>query len=1262
MSTDSPINPAATEAERPDLTEHAVPKRAGSVPTGMDTTGPESSTVAQEGPDAPEPPVDTRAIIDGNEAAASVAYRLNELCSIYPITPSSTMAELADEWSAHARTNVWGMVPTVIEMQSEAGAAGAMHGALQGGALSTTFTASQGLLLMIPNMYKIAGELTSTVFHVAARSLATQGLSIFGDHQDVMAVRQTGFALLGSASVQEAHDFALIAQVATLECRVPFVHFFDGFRTSHEVNTLNMLTDDDLRALVSEDLIREHRSRALTPQNPFIRGTAMNPDTYFQARETVNPYYQRTPGVVADVMDRFAAHTGRRYHLVDYHGADDAEQVVIVMGSGAETVRAAVDHLNAQGRKVGVVQVRLYRPFPVAELLAAIPQTAGRIAVLDRTKEPGSGGEPLYLDVVAALGEALARGQRSSMPLVIGGRYGLSSKEFTPGMVVGVFDELAKDAPRARFTVGITDDVSDTSIDYDRTLDLEDEQTLRAVFYGLGSDGTVGANKNTIKILGSTNPEGHDGLFYAQGYFVYDSKKSGSRTVSHLRFGPNPIQAPYLISQAGFIGVHHWSILERVDVLEFACEGTTLLLNAPFPAEEVYGRLPEPMQRTILEKKIRLFTIDASEVARDAGLGNRTNTVLQTCFFAISGVLPRDAAIAEVKKAITKTYGRKSMAIVEKNHLAVDASLDHLHEVPVPDQVTSSHGLIPPVPDHAPDFVRDVTATMLLGRGDDLPVSALPVDGSYPSGTTQYEKRNISDIVAVWDPEACIQCGNCAFVCPHAVLRGKYYDSNLLSQAPSTFETAPLNAAGLPGENYTLQVYSEDCTGCGLCVEACPVKPIGQPSRRAINLEPAPAQATTRTNVAFFETIPLNDRSRVDFGTVRGTQFLEPLFEFSGACTGCGETPYLKLLTQLFGDRATVANATGCSSIYGGNQPTTPWAKNAQGRGPAWSNSLFEDNAEFGLGLRLAADLHTGLARTRVEDLREELGAQLVDELLTAPQAYESDLARQQERMSRLRERIGELRGTGSAEFEAKLADLDSVADHLLRRSVWIVGGDGWAYDIGSGGVDHVLASGRDVNVLVLDTEVYSNTGGQASKSTPLGAVAKFAAGGKVTNKKDMALQAIAYGNVYVARVAMGADPQQTLKAFREAEAYPGPSLIIAYSHCIAHGIDMRKGLDQQYRAVNSGHWPLMRFNPVVKFEGGNPFMLDSPRPRLSLKDYIGRETRYTMLAKADPETAERMVELAQAQVVQRWETYEEYATRSASEFATDARPERTRG
>ena len=1189
----------------------------------------------------------TRATIDGNEAAASVAYRLNEVCCIYPITPSSPMAELADEWSSQGRPNLWGTVPAVMEMQSEGGAAGALHGALQSGALATTFTASQGLLLMIPNMYKIAGELTPAVLHVAARSIAAQGLSIFGDHSDVMAVRQTGFALLAAASVQEAHDLALVAQAATLSTRVPFVHFFDGFRTSHELNTIELLSDDDLRALVPEDLVHAHRGRALSPEHPFIRGTAQNPDVYFQARETVNPFYAAVPDAVQDAMDALAARTGRRYRTSEYTGHPEADRVIVVMGSAAQTIAETVAHLYAQGERIGVLQVRLYRPFPVRALLDALPASANRVAVLDRTKEPGSSGEPLFLDVVAALAEAYSDGERSILPLVTGGRYGLSSKELTPGMVAGIFAELARDQPRRRFTIGIRDDVSGLSLPYDASLDIEPPGTVRAVFFGLGSDGTVGANKNTIKILGA-----EDNL-NAQGYFVYDSKKSGSQTVSHLRFGPQPIRAPYLVQQAGFVGCHHFGLLDRVDVLGLAAPGATLLLNCPLPTDEVWDALPRPVQEKILAKRIEVYAIDAGRIARDAGLAGRTNTVLQTCFFAISGVLPRDEAIAKIKSAIAKTYGRRGAEVVARNHAAVDSALEGLHRIQVPGAVTSIRELPDVVPASAPEFVRTVTAEMMAGRGDDLPVSALPVDGTYPSGTAAYEKRNISELVAEWDPDLCIQCGNCSFVCPHSVIRSTYYDESLLSGAPEAFRSAPLDARGLPDTRFTLQVYVEDCTGCELCVQACPVQaPIGapgDPARKAINLAPRePLVAAERDNIAFFETLPVADRSRVDFGTVRGTQFLQPLFEFSGACAGCGETPYVKLLSQLFGDRLMVANATGCSSIYGGNLPTTPWTTGPDGRGPAWSNSLFEDNAEFGLGFRLTADRHSELARNRLTELREAVGADLADDILGARQLTESELSAQHGRVAELKRRLDGLDGIAT--------DLRSVVDHLLRRSVWIVGGDGWAYDIGSGGLDHVLASGRDVNVLVLDTEVYSNTGGQSSKATPLGAVAKFAAAGKTMPKKDLALQAIAYGYVYVARVAMGADPQQTLRAFREAEAYDGPSLIIAYSHCIAHGIEMRDGLGQQYRAVASGYWPLVRYDPLLRAAGGNPFLLDSPRPRIALADYTQRELRYRSLANAHPAEAERLGILAQEAVNQRWDTYEEMATRGAHRFPADAR------
>jgi pyruvate-ferredoxin/flavodoxin oxidoreductase len=1189
----------------------------------------------------------TRATIDGNEAAVSVAYRLNEVCCIYPITPSSPMAELADEWSSRQRPNVFGTVPTVVEMQSEGGAAGALHGALQAGALATTFTSSQGLLLMIPNMYKIAGELTSAVIHVAARSLAAQGLSIFGDHQDVMAVRQTGFALLASASVQEAHDLALVAQAATLRTRVPFVHFFDGFRTSHELNTIETLSDDDLRALIPERLIREHRDRGLSPERPFIRGTAQNPDTYFQARETVNPFYARVPGVVEELMTQLGQRTGRPMHIVDYTGHPEAERVLILMGSGTQTAAQTVAALNARGEKVGMLQVRLYRPFPAAALLAALPSTVRTIGVLDRTKEPGSAGEPLYLDVVAALTTAYSSGERAALPRVCGGRYGLSSKEFTPAMVAGVFDELARERPRQHFTVGIDDDVSGSSITYDPGFDIESPDTVRAVFFGLGSDGTVGANKNTIKILGAEEN------LYAQGYFVYDSKKSGSQTVSHLRFGPEPIQAPYLVTRADFVGCHQFRFLDRVDVLGRAAPGAALLINCRHPADAVWDALPKPVQQQIIDKRIKLYAVDANRIARDVGLAGRINVVLQTCFFAISGVLPREQAIARIKEAFAKTYGDRGADVVAREVAAVDCAIEGLHPIAVPDRVSATYEPPPLVPATAPEFVRTVTTEMIAGRGDALPVGVLPVDGSYPSGTAAYEKRNISELVAVWDPDTCIQCGNCSFVCPHSVIRTKLYDRDQLDHAPKTFPSAPLDAVGLPDTRYTLQVYVEDCTGCGLCVEACPAVAPGTPITKAINLAPRePLVPTGRENIAFFESLPVANRSRVDFGTVRGTQFLEPLFEFPGACAGCGETPYLKLLSQLFGDRLMIANATGCSSIYGGNLPTTPWTTNADGRGPAWSNSLFEDNAEFGLGFRLAADTHTAQARRLLAEHRDALGADLVDDILAAPQVRESELHAQRERVAELELRLDRLEPAAADE-------LHSVLEHLVRRSVWIVGGDGWAYDIGAGGLDHILASGRNVNVLVLDTEVYSNTGGQMSKATPLGAVAKFAAAGKAVPKKDLALQAIAYGNVYVARVAMGADPQQTLQAFREAEAYDGPSIVIAYSHCIAHGIDMRHGLDQQYRAVASGHWPLVRYDPVVRATGKAPFLLDSHRPRIPLTDYLYRELRYRSLANSEPDEAERLLGLAQEAVDQRWDTYEDMASRGPQHFPSDARKER---
>jgi len=1173
--------------------------------------------------------------IDGNEAAAYVAFRVNEVCAIYPITPSSTMAELADQWSSEGKVNIWGNTPDIVEMQSEAGAAGAVHGALQTGALTTTFTASQGLMLMIPNMFKIAGELTPAVFQVAARSLAAQGLSIFGDHSDVMAARSTGFAQLAAGSVQEAHDMALIAQAATLEARVPFIHFFDGFRTSHEVNKVTLLSDDEIRAMIDDDLVVAHRRRGLNPDNPFIRGTAQNPDVYFQARETVNPFYARTPGIVEKAMDKFAEVTGRRYRLFDYFGAADAERVVVLMGSGAEAARETVEYLSAQGEKVGAIQVHLYRPFSAEHFLAVLPASTRMVVVLDRCKEAGSIGEPLYQDVLTVLNEANAAGTlpTQAMPRVIGGRYGLSSKEFTPAMVKGVLDESVKDKPKNHFTVGIVDDVSSTSIDYDPTFDIEPDSVIRAMFFGLGADGTVGANKNTIKIIGE------DADFHAQGYFVYDSKKSGSQTVSHVRFGPEPIRSTYLINKANFIGCHQFNFLEKTDVLGKAAEGATFLLNSPFGPDEVWQKLPRKVQEEIIDKKLKFYVINGAQVARDTGMGARTNTIMQTCFFAISGVLPKDKAIEKIKKSIEKTYGVKGEEVVRKNFEAVDHTVANLHEVEVLAKVTSNLEIPPTVPAAAPEFVQNVTAMMMAGRGDELPVSAMPIDGTYPSGTTQWEKRNISQYVPVWEPDICIQCGNCSFVCPHGVIRSKFYDKSALDGAPASFRAAPIDARGFPDIRYTLQVYLEDCTGCTLCVEVCPVRSKEESGKRAINMTiKDPILIEEKANIDYFETIPINDRSRVDFSTVRGAQFLEPLFEFSGACAGCGETPYVKLLSQLFGDRLLVANATGCSSIYGGNLPTTPWAQNAEGRGPAWANSLFEDNAEFGFGMRMTADKHLAQAHDLINTLRDVIGGDLSDELINAPQILESEIRHQRARVARLREIL-----TADGSENAKM--LLSLADHLVRRSVWIVGGDGWAYDIGSSGVDHVLATGRDVNILVLDTEVYSNTGGQASKSTPLGAVAKFANAGKQVGKKDLALQAISYGNVYVARVAMGANPQQTLLAFREAEAYPGPSLILAYSHCIAHGINMQNGLNQQSRAVHSGYWPLVRYNPAVADSNENPFVLDSPRPTIKLKEYADNELRYRMLRATNPEQADELMVLAQEAVDRKWQLYEDMAS-----------------
>ncbi len=1164
--------------------------------------------------------------IDGNEATAYVAHKISEVIAIYPITPSSTMGEFADEWSAHRRPNLWGTIPLVIEMQSEGGAAGAVHGALQAGALSTTFTASQGLLLMIPNMYKIAGELTSTVFHVSARSLAVHALSIFGDHSDVMATRSTGFALLASCSVQEAHDFALIAQAATLESRIPFLHFFDGFRTSAEVNKIEMLSDDEIRGMISDELVQAHRARALSPDHPYIRGTAQNPDVYFQGRETVNPFYTACLGIVQKSMDKFASSVGRKYNLFDYIGAPDAERVIIMMGSGAETAGETALYLNQHGEKVGVVKVRLYRPFSNEHLLNALPNTVKTVAVLDRTKEPGAAGDPLYLDVVNAVFE----GGRQIK--VVGGRYGLSSKEFTPAMVKGVFDEMIKSQPKNHFTVGITDDVSYTSLEYDPDFNIESPETTRCVFWGLGADGTVGANKNSIKIIGEETDN------YAQGYFVYDSKKSGGNTISHLRFGPKPIRAPYLISHAQFVACHQFNFLERFDVLRFAMQGGVFLLNSLYGPDEVWDYLPREVQEVILKKKLRFFVINAYEVAKNTGMGVRINTIMQTCFFAISGVLPRDEAITEIKKSIKKTYWKRGEAVINKNFEAVDQTLANLHEVKVPGTVTSTITRRPHVPENAPEFVKNVLGKIIGLEGDELPVSAFPVDGTYPSGTTQWEKRNIALEVPEWVPDLCIQCGKCVFVCPHAVIRAKIYEPQYLDKAPAAFKSMDAKFKEFPNTKYSVQVSTEDCTGCALCVETCPAKDKTQVGRKALNLvEQLPIREQERTNWEFFQTLPIADRSQINMRTLKNTQLLEPLFEFSLACTGCGETPYVKLLTQLFGDRLMVANATGCSSIYGGNLPTTPWTVNQDGRGPSWSNSLFEDNAEFGLGFRLTLDKQNEYARELLPQLASLVGEPLMTGLLSADQSTEAGIKEQRERVALLKARLQGVK-------DPRARDMLSLADLLVRKSVWILGGDGWAYDIGYGGLDHVLAMGRKVNMLVLDTEVYSNTGGQSSKSTPRAAVAKFAANGKGMPKKDLGLIAMSYGYVYVARVAMGASDQQTLNAFLEADAHEGPSLIIAYSHCINHGIDMRKGLEQQKLAVQSGYWPLYRYNPKLVEEGKNPLIIDSKDPSIPLEQYAYNETRYKMLVQSDEQRAEMLLKQAQQDVKSRWELYKQMA------------------
>ncbi len=1189
---------------------------------------------------------------DANEATAWVAYRLNEIIAIYPITPSSPMGEYADAWSAQGIPNIWGTVPDVTEMQAEGGAAGAVHGALQAGGLTTTFTASQGLLLMIPNMYKIAGELTSTVFNVSARSIAAQALSIFGDHSDVTAARATGFAMLASASVQQAQDMALIAQAATLRSRVPFLHFFDGFRSSHEISKIERLDEDDLRALIDDDLIAAHRRRALSPDHPVARGTAQNPDVFFQGRETVNPFYDKTPEIVQDVMDKFAKQVGRTYHLFDYVGAPDAEKVIVLMASGTETAEETAEALVRAGEKVGVVSVRLYRPFSVQHLMAALPGTVKVIAALDRTKEPGASGEPLYLDVVNAIKEGMEQGIApfETMPKVIGGRYGLSSKEFTPAMVKGIFDEMDKGNPKNHFTVGIYDDVTHTNLDWDPAFEILGENVIQAMFFGLGADGTVSANKNSIKIIGEDTEN------FAQGYFQYDSKKSGSVTVSHLRFGPRPIRAPYLIAEneANFLGCHQFSFLEKYDMLKYARPGGIFLLNSIYGKDEVWDKLPAKVQQALIDKKLKFYIIDAYEVARQTNMGQRINTIMQTCFFAISGILPKEQAIEEIKKSIKKTYGKRGEAVIKQNYAAVDSALENLYEVAVPDKVTSDIPMLPPVPAAAPDYVREVLSKIIDRRGDDVLVSEMPNDGTFPTGTTQWEKRNVALEIPVWDPDLCIQCGKCAFVCPHATICTKVYEESWLEGAPATFKSTNAKFREFrDGWAFTVQVAPEDCTGCGMCVESCPAKDRENPSHKSINMQPQPPlREQEAENWAFFDSIPYPDRKSFEPHTVKNSQLLEPLFEFSGACAGCGETPYIKLATQLFGDRMVIANATGCSSIYGGNLPTTPYAFNAEGRGPAWSNSLFEDNAEFGLGMRLTIDKFVEFANELLAKLAGEVGQELADSILNASQKTEAELEEQRKRVDELKRKLKAL-NTPVAR------NLLSVADYLVRKSVWIVGGDGWAYDIGYGGLDHVLASGRDINVLVLDTEVYSNTGGQSSKATPRAAVAKFAANGKDLPKKDLGMIAMSYGYVYVARVAMGASDRQTLQAFREAEAYNGPSLIIAYSHCIAHGITMKYGLKQQDLAVKSGVWPLYRYNPELADQGVNPLSIDSKEPTVPVEEYAYNETRYRMLLQSNEERAEMLMAKAKSDAAGRWNLYQQMAnmhyTEAAPETASEA-------
>ncbi|MBD2337709.1 pyruvate:ferredoxin (flavodoxin) oxidoreductase [Calothrix sp. FACHB-156] len=1198
----------------------------------------------------------TFATIDGNEAVSRIAYKLNEVIAIYPITPSSTMGEWADAWAAENSPNLWGTVPSVVQMQSEGGAAGAVHGALQTGSLSTTFTASQGLLLMIPNLYKIAGELTSTTIHVAARSLATHALSIFGDHSDVMAARATGFALLCSASVQENLDFALIAYAATLEARVPFMHFFDGFRTSHEVQKVKLLADDDLRSLINDNLILAHRSRALTPDRPVLRGTAQNPDIYFQAREGANPYYSATPAIVQRLMDEFGDRTGRYYQIYEYHGAPDAARVIVIMGSGCETVHETVDYLNNQGEKVGVVKVRLFRPFDVERFIAALPNSVKAIAVLDRTKEPGSAGEPLYLDVVTAIHEANPKSKIQNLKSIVGGRYGLSSKEFTPAMVKGVFDNLALPTPKNHFTIGINDDVSHTSLSFDPNFSTEADNVVRAMFYGLGSDGTVGANKNSIKIIGEETDN------YAQGYFVYDSKKSGSMTVSHLRFGPQPIRSTYLIDKANFIGCHHWGFLENIDILKAAIPGATILVNSPYDADTVWQHLPVKVQQQIIDKHLKLYVINANQVARNSGMGGRINTIMQVCFFALANVLPQEEAIAKIKQAIEKTYGKKGAEVVRMNLQAVDNTLANLHKVDIPQTIhhPQSQSENSPLLDKAPEFVREVLGKIMVWEGDDLPVSTLPPDGTFPTGTTKWEKRNVAQEIPVWDEDVCVQCSKCVMVCPHSAIRAKAYQPSELLNAPPSFKSVDAKDRDFANQKFTIQVAPEDCTGCAICVNVCPAKNKTEPLKKAINMaKQLPLREQERKNWDFFLSLPNPDRRQLKLNQIRQQQLQEPLFEFSGACAGCGETPYLKLLTQLFGDRSVIANATGCSSIYGGNLPTTPWTTNAEGRGPAWSNSLFEDNAEFGFGFRLSLDKQAEFAAELLQKFSGEIDDNLINAILNATQSTEADIWEQRERVELLKQKLDEISTADARRYTqiestdigvnqrpSAVQNLKSLADYLVRKSVWIVGGDGWAYDIDFGGIDHVLASGRNVNILVMDTEVYSNTGGQSSKATPKAAVAKFAASGKPAPKKDLGLIAMTYGNIYVASVALGARDEHTLRAFLEAEAFNGPSLIIAYSHCIAHGINMTTGMNHQKSLIESGRWLLYRYNPELQKQGKNPLQLDMKAPKQSVEQSMYQENRFKMLTKSKPEVAKQLLEQAQAEVDARWQMYQYLANR----------------